>query len=79
MGHTPHELAEEFPGHVEAIHNLKDINSHFARLVDEYHNINRAIHRAETNVTPTDDFNEAAMRKKRLTLKDEIWRALQAS
>ncbi|MDY6859393.1 MAG: YdcH family protein, partial [Pseudomonadota bacterium] len=53
-------------------------NPHFAKLVDEYHEVNRAIHRAETNVEPTDDFHDAEMRKTRLTLKDQIARLLAA-
>lgn len=73
MSHTPHELAEEFPDHTDAMHRLKGDDPHFARLFDGYHEINRAIHRAETNVEPTDDFNEGEMRKKRMALKDEIW------
>jgi uncharacterized protein YdcH (DUF465 family) len=73
MSHTPHELAEEFPTHVDAMHKLKTEDSHFAKLFEDYHDLNRAIHRAETNVEPTDDFNEADMRKQRLALKDEIW------
>lgn len=76
MANTPHELSEEFPDKAEAIHTLKTSDAHFARLVEEYHEINRAIHRAETNVEPTDELNENAMRKKRMALKDEIARAL---
>jgi len=45
MSHTPHELVEEFPEHAETIHRLKEANGHFARLFDEYHQVNRAIHR----------------------------------
>ena len=63
MSHTPHELADEFPEKADAIHALKLSNPHFAKLVDEYHEVNRAIHRAETNVEPTDDFHDAEMRK----------------
>ena len=44
MSHTPHELAEEFPDAVDKIHNLKQTDAHFARLVDEYHEINRDVH-----------------------------------
>lgn len=73
MAHTPHELAEEFPEFVEKMHDLKSANAHFAKLADEYHEINRAVHRAETNVEPTDDFNMDAMRKQRVALKDEIY------
>ena len=32
MSHTPHELAEEFPTHVDAMHKLKTEDSHFAKL-----------------------------------------------
>ena len=73
MAHTPHELAEEFPEHVDRMHELKGSDAHFARLFDEYHEINRAIHRAETDIEPTDDFNMEDMRKKRMRLKDEIY------
>ncbi|MGB7335340.1 MAG: YdcH family protein [Salaquimonas sp.] len=73
MSHTPHELAEEFPTHVEKLHELKISNAHFGKLFDEYHEINRAVHRAETNVEPTDDLNMEVMRKKRMALKDEIY------
>ena len=77
MTHTPHELAEEFPDHVQAMHDLRERDAHFARLADEYHEINRAVHRAETDIEPTDDLHMAEMRKKRLSLKDQIWSALQ--
>ena len=73
MAHTPHELAEEFPEYVEKIHELKMSHAHFAKLFDEYHEINRAIHRAETDIEPTDDFHMEDMRKTRLRLKDEIY------
>lgn len=76
MAHTPHELAEEFPEAVEKIHNLKQTDAHFARLVDEYHEINREVHRAEINVEPTDDLHMTEMRKQRLSLKDQIWKTL---
>ncbi|HKL70620.1 YdcH family protein [Salibaculum sp.] len=77
MSHTPHELAEEFPDHAETIHRLKVEDAHFAKLFDEYHAVNRAVHRAETDVEPTDDLHMADLRKQRLALKDEIWSELQ--
>ncbi|MEL6919954.1 MAG: YdcH family protein [Pseudomonadota bacterium] len=78
MAHTPHELAEEFPDHVEKMSQMKQDNAHFAKLFDEYHDINRAIHRAEIDIEPTDDFNMEIMRKKRMVLKDEIYGMLSA-
>ena len=53
-------------------------NAHFAKLADEYHEVNRSIHRAETNVTPMDQFAEEELRKKRMHLKDELARLLSA-
>jgi uncharacterized protein YdcH (DUF465 family) len=73
MSHTPHELAEEFPDKVDVMSALKQSDAHFARLADEYHEINRAVHRAETNVEPMEDLAEGELRKKRAALKDEIW------
>lgn len=78
MTNTPHELAEEFPDQVDAIQALKAKNAHFAKLVEEYHEVNGAVHRAESNVEPTDELHEGELRKQRLALKDEIARMLAA-
>ena len=72
MTHVPHEFHEEFPEHADRIHELKVSNAHFAHLADKYHEVNRAIHRAETEVEPTDDFHLEDMKKERLALKDEL-------
>lgn len=76
--HTPHELHEEFPEFNDKIIKLKSEDAHFARLADEYHEINRAVHRAETNVEPVEELAEVEMRKKRAFLKDELYRMLSA-
>lgn len=73
MANTPHQLADEFPAQVDKMHQLKLDNAHFSKLYEEYHEVNRAVHRAETNIEPTDDANENMMRQQRARLKDEIW------
>ena len=73
MTHTPHELAEEFPELAETISALKQSDAHFARLAEEYHEINRAVHRAETNIEPMEQLAETELRKKRALLKDELY------
>ncbi len=73
MSHTPHELHEEFPDKLDAISSLKQSDAHFAKLADEYHEINRAVHRAETNVQPIESLAEVDLRKQRAALKDQIW------
>lgn len=76
MSHTPHELAEEFPEHVQKISTLKETNAHFAKIFAEYHEVNRAIHRAETNIEPLGQFHEEDLRKQRALLKDQAYRML---
>ncbi|MCA0401001.1 MAG: DUF465 domain-containing protein [Proteobacteria bacterium] len=78
MSNTPHELHEEFPEHGAKITALKTSNAHFARLAEEYHTINRQVHRAETLVEPMEDLAMDSLRKKRMKLKDEIYAMLSA-
>jgi uncharacterized protein len=77
MSHTPHELSEEFPDHTAKIHALKAHDAHFAKLAEEYHSVNRAVHRAETRVDLLSDAEEEALRKQRAHLKDHIWHHLK--
>ncbi|MEO0981494.1 MAG: DUF465 domain-containing protein [Pseudomonadota bacterium] len=77
MSHTPHELAEEFPQFKDAIHMLKQTSPHFARLAEEYHEVNRALHRFETRVEPVDERPERGLRIKRMALKDQIYAMLK--
>jgi uncharacterized protein YdcH (DUF465 family) len=72
MSHVPHELAEEFPDKIERMHTLKLNDAHFVRLSNEYHDLNRQIHRIETGIEPTSEAFETELRKKRMVLKDEI-------
>jgi len=73
MSHTPHELQNDFPELAEKIAEMKQSDAHFARLAEEYHEINRAVHRAETNVEPIEELAEQDMRKKRAALKDALY------
>jgi hypothetical protein len=72
MSHVPHELAEEFPDKVEKIRDLRASDGHFLRITDRYHELNRTIHRGETDVEPMDDFHLEDLKKERLALLDEI-------
>jgi len=79
MSHTPHELAEMFPDDAETIHRLKIENAHFAKLADQHHEINRAIHRIETEIEPASDAHAEELKKQRLGLQDEISEMLAAA
>ncbi len=72
MSHTPHELAAEFPADTAVIHQLKTGDTRFAKLADTYHDLNREIHRIETEVEPASDEHTELLKKKRLALLDEI-------
>mgnify|MGYP006283936651 CR=1 FL=1 len=77
MTHTPHELAADFPEHGELIHHLKTTDPHFRELVEEYHVVNRQVHRMETEVEPVSSETEKHARERRVHLKDRIAEYLQ--
>ena len=65
-----HDLIHELPEHKERIHQLKISDEHFAKLFDEYHELDHEILRMEEGIeTPSDDVLEE-LKKKRLYLKD---------
>lgn len=70
--HTPHELTDEFPQDHDLLHHLKTSDTHFARLADEYHEVNREIHRIEAEIEAAGDDRAEALKKQRLALVDEI-------
>lgn len=76
MSNTPHTLGDEFPGQMDQIHALKVSNARFAKLLQDYDVVNDEIHRAESNIAPVSQDHETALRKQRLTLKDQIAQAL---
>lgn len=79
MSHVPHTLIEEFPDHVDGMRSLKQADAHFERLAREYDEVNRTLHKAETNVSPVSDLEVLRMRKERMHLKDQISRYLRLS
>lgn len=79
MSHVPHELAEEFPDKIELIRTLRQSDAHMARLYDEYHELNRKIHRVETDIEPRSDEETTRLRKLRLAMKDEIAEILRTA
>lgn len=78
MSHTPHELIEDFPGAADRIRMLEASDAHFARIVADYHRVNRAVHRAETRVEPVSEQAEAELRLKRARLKTTLQGHLRA-
>lgn len=68
-----HDLVHELPEHKERIHKLKMTDTHFEKLLDEYHALDNQILRMEEGYeTPSDDVLEEC-KKKRLYLKDQLY------
>ena len=67
-----HDLIHELPEHKERIHQLKMSDKHFAKLYDEYNELDQQILKMEEGFeTPSDDVLEE-VKKKRLYLKDQL-------
>lgn len=72
MSHTPHELADTFPDDTAILHRLKLDDPHFANLAEQYHTLNREIHRIESEVDAASDERAEELKKQRLHLADTI-------
>lgn len=74
-----HDIAHEFPEHLDKIRALKSSDAHFAKLFHEFDEDNHAIRSYETGGAVITDEALEVLKKKRLNLKDQIYqRLLQA-
>ena len=73
MTHVPHELADEFPEFADRIHELKVEDAHFAKLFETYHDTDHEVYRIEQGVETTSDEYLEEQKKKRLSLKDQLY------
>lgn len=71
-----HDLAHEFPEHVEKMRELKANDAHFAKLFEAYDNNNHAIKKYELGGAVISDEALEEMKKQRLSTKDEIYQRL---
>jgi uncharacterized protein len=72
-----HDLAHELPEFKDQIHNLKMNDAHFARLFEQYDEINKEVLRIEKEVEAASDERLEDLKKQRLSLKDEMVEMLQ--
>ena len=71
-----HDLAHEFPQHLQKMHELKTSDAHFARLFTEYDQDDHAIKKYELGADIISDDALEALKKKRLKIKDQIYQRL---
>ena len=74
-----HDLAHEFPEHIEAMQTLKLKDAHFSKLFDDYHSITDEVESLERADLPVHDVLIEEMKKQRVVLKDELYRVLVAN
>ena len=74
-----HPLIKEFPELRERIHDLKMNNAHFAKLAEQYEEVDKHICRAEDSPEGYSDQHMHELKAERLRLKDEVYKALAAA
>ncbi|MDX1921791.1 MAG: DUF465 domain-containing protein [Alphaproteobacteria bacterium] len=72
-----HDFASEFPEFKQAIHTLKTTNGHFAKLFEQYNQVNKDILRIETGIETASDEHTETLKKLRLKLKDDLFQSLK--
>lgn len=73
-----HDLVHEFPELKDKIHELKTSDAHFRKLFDEYHELTKSVENMEAEVTPASTRTEEEVKVRRVHLKDELYRMLNA-
>jgi uncharacterized protein len=73
-----HDLAHEFPEHLEKMRELKMSDQHFAKLFADYDETNKSIiHHEQSGMSIADEALEE-LKKKRLKIKDDIYQILKS-
>ena len=73
-----HELHHEFPEFLDVMQALRNSDSHFSQMFDEYHALTNEVEHLEEEDVPVDDFTIEDMKKKRVKLKDTMYKMLVA-
>lgn len=70
--HTPNELTAIFRRDHDLLTRLKTQDAHYARLAEDYHAVNRAVHRHESEAEVVSHDHPEALKTRRLALLDEV-------
>lgn len=76
MDEKPQALHEAFPEHAEKIKWLQEQDPEFKRKAQEFHELSRAVHRAQMNEEPVEEVAVIEMRKRRDLMLDELYRLI---
>ena len=67
-----HSFLSEFPDHHHTIRHLKMHDRHFAKLFDEYNDLDHEVFSIESAGNPTTDDNLEQKKMRRVQLKDSL-------
>ncbi len=77
MSDLNHSLYADFPEFRDRIQQLKHENAEFARLASEYHKLDHNVRGLEMSQVPTTDQRYDELKRRRVQLKDELYRMLR--
>lgn len=72
-----HDLIHEFPEYQDKIDQLKHADTHFKELFEEYHKVEKEVHKINTGEEVAIDEYAHELKAKLLHLKDEIYSYLK--
>lgn len=72
-----HSLVKEFPEMKDKIHKLKSNDGHFSKLFAQYDELEHNVHRIESGAEAASDDRLEELKKKRLSVKDELFGLLK--
>ena len=74
-----HDLVHEFPEYRDQIHELKMNDRHFAKLFNDYNEVQHEVHGIETRGEFVNEDYLEQRKKERLHLKDQLYHMLKDS
>jgi hypothetical protein len=74
-----HPLVRDFPELRDTLHSLRETDHHFARLCNEYEELDKRICRIEDNVESVSDEELAQFKQERVARKNELYRRMRQS
>lgn len=74
-----HPLVQDFPELRDTLHSLRTQDHHFARLCNEYEELDKRICRIEDDVEKTSDEELIQFKQERVARKDELYRLMKKS
>lgn len=74
-----HDLLHEFPEYRDQIHDLKMNDRHFAKLFEEYTDVENEVHGIESGGEFVNDEYLEERKKQRLHLKDQLYQILKTN